>query len=43
MIVEGADVPATREADEILNDRGITVVPDILANAGVSSSATLSG
>jgi glutamate dehydrogenase (NAD(P)+) len=34
MIVEGANGPTTREADEILNDRGITVVPDILANAG---------
>lgn len=27
-------ISATREADEILNDRRITVVPDILANAG---------
>jgi glutamate dehydrogenase (NAD(P)+) len=34
MIVEGANGPTTREADEILNERGITVVPDILANAG---------
>lgn len=34
MIVEGANGPTTREADEILQDRGITVVPDILANAG---------
>jgi len=34
MIVEAANGPTTREADEILNDRGITVVPDILANAG---------
>ncbi|MDY7077367.1 MAG: Glu/Leu/Phe/Val dehydrogenase [Chloroflexota bacterium] len=34
MIVEGANGPTTREADEILNDRGIIVVPDILANAG---------
>lgn len=34
MIVEGANGPTTREADEILNDRRITVVPDILANAG---------
>ncbi len=33
-IVEGANGPTTREADEILNDRGIIVVPDILANAG---------
>jgi glutamate dehydrogenase (NAD(P)+) len=34
MIVEGANGPTTREADQILNDRGILVVPDILANAG---------
>jgi glutamate dehydrogenase (NAD(P)+) len=33
-IVEGANGPTTPEADEILNDRGIVVVPDILANAG---------
>ena len=34
MIVEGANGPTTPEADEILQDRGIIVVPDILANAG---------
>lgn len=34
MIVEGANGPTTREADEILENRGIIVVPDILANAG---------
>jgi glutamate dehydrogenase (NAD(P)+) len=34
IVVEGANGPTTREADDILNDRGITVVPDILANAG---------
>jgi len=34
MIVEAANGPTTPEADEILNDAGITVVPDILANAG---------
>ncbi|MCG8350613.1 MAG: Glu/Leu/Phe/Val dehydrogenase [Chloroflexales bacterium] len=33
-IVEGANGPTTPEADDILNDRGIVVVPDILANAG---------
>jgi glutamate dehydrogenase (NAD(P)+) len=33
-IVEAANGPTTREADEILNSRGIVVVPDILANAG---------
>lgn len=33
-IVEGANGPTTPEADAILQDRGIIVVPDILANAG---------
>jgi glutamate dehydrogenase (NAD(P)+) len=34
LIVEGANGPLTPEADAILNDRGVLVVPDILANAG---------
>jgi glutamate dehydrogenase (NAD(P)+) len=34
IVVEGANGPTTPEADEILKDRGIQVVPDILANAG---------
>jgi glutamate dehydrogenase (NAD(P)+) len=34
LIVEGANGPTTPEADSILNERGIRVVPDILANAG---------
>ena len=34
MIVEGANGPTTPDADLILHDRGITVIPDILANAG---------
>jgi len=34
MIVEGANGPTTREADDTLNDRGVIIVPDILANAG---------
>jgi len=33
-IVEGANGPTTPPADEILQDKGIVVVPDILANAG---------
>jgi glutamate dehydrogenase (NAD(P)+) len=33
-VVEGANQPTSAEADVILSDRGITVVPDILANAG---------
>jgi glutamate dehydrogenase (NAD(P)+) len=34
IIAEGANGPTTPEADEILYDRGIFMVPDILANAG---------
>jgi glutamate dehydrogenase (NAD(P)+) len=34
LIVEGANGPTTIEADEIFRERGIPVVPDILANAG---------
>lgn len=34
IVVEGANGPITPGADEILLDHGITVVPDILANAG---------
>lgn len=34
LIVEGANIPITAEADKILSDRGIIIVPDILANAG---------
>jgi glutamate dehydrogenase (NAD(P)+) len=32
--VEGANGPTTLEADRILEDRGVLVVPDILANSG---------
>jgi glutamate dehydrogenase (NAD(P)+) len=34
LIVEGANGPCTPEADHILSDRGVFIVPDILANAG---------
>jgi glutamate dehydrogenase (NAD(P)+) len=34
LIVEGANGPTTPDGDAILNDRGVLVVPDILANAG---------
>ncbi|MEM0962234.1 MAG: Glu/Leu/Phe/Val dehydrogenase dimerization domain-containing protein [Bacteroidota bacterium] len=34
LIVEGANLPVTPEADASLQDRGVLVVPDILANAG---------
>jgi glutamate dehydrogenase (NAD(P)+) len=34
MLIEGANNPTTPEADDILNDRGLIVIPDVLANAG---------
>ncbi len=34
VILEMANHPVTEEADEILRERGIVVIPDILANAG---------
>lgn len=34
MIVEGANGPTTEEADRVLRDHDVIVVPDILANAG---------
>ena len=34
IVAEGANGPTTPEADDILNARGITVLPDILCNAG---------
>jgi glutamate dehydrogenase (NAD(P)+) len=34
IIAEGANGPTTPEADEILNAKGVFIVPDILANAG---------
>ncbi|MBN2514127.1 MAG: Glu/Leu/Phe/Val dehydrogenase [Sedimentisphaerales bacterium] len=34
IISEGANAPTTPEADEVLNDNGIFVIPDILCNGG---------
>jgi len=34
LVIEGANGPTTSAADEILTERSIPVVPDILANAG---------
>ena len=34
LIAEGANGPTTTEADKVLEDNKVTVIPDILANAG---------
>ena len=34
VVVEGANLPTSRAAQKVLRDRGITVVPDFIANAG---------
>ncbi len=34
IIAEGANSPTTPEADQILSDKGVFIIPDILANAG---------
>lgn len=34
LIIEGANGPTTTEADAIFEERGVPVIPDILANAG---------
>jgi glutamate dehydrogenase (NAD(P)+) len=33
-VLEGANHPTTPEGDRIMNERGIRVVPDVLANGG---------
>ncbi|CAH2777883.1 MAG: NAD-specific glutamate dehydrogenase (EC; NADP-specific glutamate dehydrogenase (EC [uncultured Caballeronia sp.] len=34
IVVEGANGPTTTAADDILHDKGILVIPDVVANAG---------
>ena len=34
MMIEGANSPTTPKADEILDDKGVYVIPDVMANAG---------
>ncbi|MGZ4354911.1 MAG: Glu/Leu/Phe/Val family dehydrogenase [Gaiellaceae bacterium] len=34
IVLEGANGPVTPEADEILEDKGVLILPDVLANAG---------
>ena len=34
LVLEGANIPATKEAEDILHKKGVVVVPDFIANAG---------
>ena len=34
MVIEGANSPTTPRADDILHDKGVFVIPDVMANAG---------
>ncbi len=34
VVLEGANIPATPEAEALLHERGVLVVPDVVANAG---------
>ncbi|MBI3757737.1 MAG: Glu/Leu/Phe/Val dehydrogenase [Deltaproteobacteria bacterium] len=34
LVAQGANIPCTLEAEQILHDRGVLVVPDFIANAG---------
>ncbi len=34
MVIEGANGPTTPQADDILNERNVLVLPDVIANAG---------
>jgi glutamate dehydrogenase (NAD(P)+) len=34
VVIEGANSPTTPTADEILSDKGIFIIPDVMANAG---------
>ena len=45
IVVEGANLPLSRQAEEILAKKGILVIPDFLANAGgvISSYAEYKG
>lgn len=45
IIIEGANLPVTEEAEEILHQNGVLVVPDFVANAGgvISSYAEYRG
>ncbi len=37
LVVEGANIPATAEAERFLHDAGVLVVPDFVANSGTNA------
>ncbi len=37
MVLEAANIPVTEEAEVVLHSRGVTVVPDFVANAGAAA------
>ncbi len=39
IIVEGANMPLTLEAEQVLHDKGVVLIPDFLANAGAAAVA----
>ncbi|MET7640632.1 Glu/Leu/Phe/Val dehydrogenase dimerization domain-containing protein [Streptomyces sp. NPDC005438] len=39
LVVEAANVPTTPEAERLLSERGVTVVPDFIANTGAAAGA----
>lgn len=39
LVVEAANVPTTPEAEQLLLDRGVMVVPDFIANTGAAAGA----
>lgn len=45
IIVQGANIPVSAEAERVLHDRGVLVVPDFIANAGglICGSVELTG
>jgi glutamate dehydrogenase/leucine dehydrogenase len=34
LVAQGANIPCTAEAEELLHERGVLVIPDFIANAG---------
>jgi len=41
LVIEGANIPITENAEKILHDRGILVIPDFVANAGGVITASI--